>query len=264
MKKKTSSHSSLRSFWDWTGDNLQPFFNAPSTRYYFECERALFEQYFSDLRGKKLFKTDLWDEAKNSLILKWAAEQGAEAYAIDISTPILNEARDIFRKDGMKGKFILSDARNIAFADNSFDFIYSMGTIEHFPEYRQAIKECYRTLKSGGKAIIGVPNLFDPFFRPLMVSFLNRLGLYAYGYEKSFSMKKLGQMLSETGFSIIDKTGILFMPGWLRMADLFVHIRWPRLSFLLAPLVAIFSFLYRKYSFLKRHGYLIACVVQKP
>jgi hypothetical protein len=55
-------------------------YSAPSTAYYFECEKKLFELYFFPLAGKKVFKTDLWDEAKNSQILKWVAEQKAAGF----------------------------------------------------------------------------------------------------------------------------------------------------------------------------------------
>jgi SAM-dependent methyltransferase len=76
-----------------------------------------------------------------------------------------------------------------------------MGTVEHFPEYRLVLEECCRVLKPGGKAIIGVPNKFDPFLRPLLVWFLNKLSLYAYGFEKSFSFKAPCSLFSNSASS---------------------------------------------------------------
>jgi SAM-dependent methyltransferase len=258
------SQSNYKSFWDWTGHSIPPFYDAPSTHYYFECERQLFVSFFPDLSGKRVFKTDLWDEAKNTRILNWAAQQGAEVFGLDISGQILAEARRSFERTKGKLGGIVSDLREIGFKDESFDLIYSMGTVEHFPEYRQAIEECFRVLRKGGKAIFGVPNTFDPFLRPLLVAFLNGLSLYAYGEEKSFGMKTLERLLREAGFQIIGRGGILFMPGWLRMLDLFLYVRWPGSRFWLAPLVRPFAYLYRKFPLLRRQGYLIACVVQKP
>ena len=259
-----NSGSDFRSFWNWMGLSMPPFFNAPSTRYYFECERMLFERYFPNLRGKKIFKTDLWDEAKNTKILKWAADQGAEVYGLDISYPIVHEAKRLFNHSTEQCGIIVSDIRHTAFADESFDYIYSMGTIEHFCESSKALEECFRVLKKGGIAIIGVPNKYDPFLRPVLVSILNWMHLYAYDYEKSFSMRKLARMMREVGFRIFDKTGILFMPGILRMADLFLHVNWPKTTIFTAPLIMPFALLYKKIPALRRHGYLIACVVQKP
>jgi len=65
--------SPVKAFWESAGADIPSFFDAPSTRYYFGCERMLFESCFGDLCGKKILKTDLWDEAKNSRILNWAA-----------------------------------------------------------------------------------------------------------------------------------------------------------------------------------------------
>ncbi|MGD2245868.1 MAG: class I SAM-dependent methyltransferase [Candidatus Aminicenantes bacterium] len=258
------SYSKLKAFWNRIGHSFSSLYDAPSTGYYLECEKGLFEQHFPDLRGKRVFKTDLWDEAKNTRILKWAAEQGAEVYGLDISRRILSEACLLFDKHNLGRKFVVSDLRDIAFGDGSFDYLYSMGTIEHFPEYTRALKECFRVMRRKGLAVFGVPNKLDPFLRPLMVTVLNRLGLYAYGYEKSFSMRQLEEMLTHAGFEVIGKTGILFMPGWLRMADLFFHVHRPRITALTSPLISLFRFFYRKFPSLRPHGYLIACYVRKP
>ena len=183
--KNESKYSSFRSFWDDIGESFPAFYDAPSTRYYFDCERTLFETFFPDLEGKKVFKTDLWDEAKNTKILKWVAEQGAEVYGLDISYTIVKVTQDLFGRSSLECGVIVSDLRQISYGDDSFDLIYSMGTIEHFKEYRQALKEIFRVLKRGGRAIIGVPNKWDPFLRPAMVAFLNWFNLYGYGYVRT-------------------------------------------------------------------------------
>ncbi len=253
-----------KAFWDWTGLHFPPLFEAPSTKYYRECEKRLMETHFPGLAGKRLLKTDLWDEAKNTRILKYAADLGADVYAIDVSSEMLKQAEPTFENSTACRRFIVSDVRAIAFADCSFDHIYSMGTIEHFKEHTLAVQECFRVLRHGGTAIIGVPNAFDPFFRPLMVNILQRLGLYAYGYERSFSMRALKKMLEHEGFEVIAETGILFLPGWLRMADLWLYVRCPKRASFLAPAVSFFAYLHKKIPRLGRHGYLIACVVRKP
>jgi SAM-dependent methyltransferase len=267
IKKNLSdkkSNLNLKPFWERVGYSFPSLVKAPSTRFYLECEKRLFRKYYPDLETSSLFKTDLWDEAKNTQILKWAADNGAKVYGIDISSSILKEAKQLFIDNQKSHKFVVSDVRNICFADNSFDYIYSMGTVEHFPDSLTAVKECFRVLKKGGTAIIGVPNKCDPFLRPAMVAFLKLLNLYAYGYERSFTRKGIEKIAKEAGFVIKDKDGILFIPGWLRMFDLFLHSYLPGLNFITKPFVAFFTFLSRKFPRLNRHGYLIACIVQKP
>ena len=60
------------------------------------------------------------------------------------------------------------------------------------------------------------------------------------------------------------QTGILFMPGWLRMADLALHV-WARpLARLTGLCVKPFAYLSRRFAALRRHGYLIAAVGERP
>ncbi len=250
------------SFWSAVGATFPSLKGAASTRYYFECERMLHEQFFPELSGRLLFKTDLWDEAKNTEILRWAAEQGAHPIGVDIAFDIVQEARKVL--GGHRPGFVVSDVRALPFRTNAFDSIYSMGTIEHFPDYEVAVREIFRVLKPGGTAIIGVPNKLDPFFRPLLVHVLNGLGIYSYGMEKSFTANGLRRLLESAGFRVTAVSGILFIPGWLRMLDLLCHTRSLRLAKVTGWLVGPFQWLYRHVPAVRRHGYLIACVGSKP
>jgi SAM-dependent methyltransferase len=257
-----SDHTAYLSFWDTVGESFPSLKGAASTRYYFECERSLFEEFFPPLAERSIFKTDLWDEAKNTEILRWAAEQGARPYGVDIAGDVVHQARKVL--GGHRPGFAVSDIRALPFPANSFDLIYSMGTIEHFPDYRTAVDEIYRVLKPGGTAIIGVPNKADPFLRPLMVHFMNLFGWYGYGMEKSFTHGQLRRLLESSGFRATGAGGILFIPGWLRMADLLCHTRLKFAAPLTGWLVRPFSWLYKNVPAVRRHGYMIACVAVKP
>jgi SAM-dependent methyltransferase len=258
----SQDHSRYVSFWGTVGASFPSLKGAASTAYYFECERLLFTRFFPPLKDLLLLKTDLWDEAKNTEILRWAAEQGARPAGIDISPDVVREAWDVLK--GHRPDLAVADVRSLPFRSGSFDLIYSMGTIEHFPEHEVAVRELFRVLKPAGTAIIGVPNTLDPFLRPLLVAVLQHLGLYAYGMEKSFTPGALRRLLESAGFRVTARTGILFLPGWLRMLDLLCHTRFPALTPLTGRLVRPFAWLYRRFSSVRRHGYLIAAVVEKP
>ena len=158
----------------------------------------------------------------------------------------------------------VGDVRDLPFRSASFDAIYSMGTIEHFDETERAVEEIARVLKPGGRAIIGVPNRHDPFLRPLFVTVLQAIGLYGYGYEKSYSRRALKKMLEAAGLNVVAETAILFIPGWLRMLDLACHTWCRPLAVLTAALVRPFVILDRYVPAVRRHGYLLATVVTKP
>src|SRR5690606_38988368 len=249
-------------FWNDVGDNFPTLTGAASTTYYFENECRLIREALPKLAGTTLLKTDLWDEAKNTRILQWAADQGAHVYGIDLSEPIVRQARAGFDRQPLRP--VVSDVRRLPFADNSFDAIYSMGTIEHFEETEASVTELARILRPGGRLILGVPNRHDPFLRPIMVAVLSRLGLYGYGYEKCYSRRALRKMIEDAGLDVRLETGILFIPGWLRILDLWCFTRVRPLSRLTGLLVKPFVWLDARVSSLRRHGYLLASVGEKP
>ncbi|MEX2273853.1 MAG: class I SAM-dependent methyltransferase [Vicinamibacterales bacterium] len=261
MTSSDSSGATYRRFWADVGERFPDLDGAVSTRYYAENERRLFTDHFPSLAGLSILKTDLWDEARNTRILAWASRRGAVAYGVDISEPTLRQARAAFDAGTLRSA--VSDVRALPFRDASVDAIYSMGTIEHFDETQQAVAEMARVLKPGGRAIIGVPNRHDPFLRPLFATMLQAVGLYAYGYEKSYSRRALRAMLEREGFTVVAETAILFMPGWLRMLDLACHSWCRPLARLTGACVRPFIWLDTHVPAVRKHGYLLATVVDK-
>ena len=210
-----------------------------------------------------MLKTDLWDEVKNTRILQWARAQGATVHGVDISEPTVRQARAAFADGGLRAA--VADVRSLPFRDGSFDAIYSMGTIEHFPESETALREMHRVLRPGGRAVVGVPNRWDPFLRPALARALQTVGLYGYGDERSFSRRALRRMMESAGFDVVAETAILFVPGWLRMADLALHSYARPLSRLTAAALAPFAWLDAHVPAVRRHGYLLASVgVRRP
>jgi len=258
----TEERARYKSFWDAAGDQVPDLGPARSTADYRLDEQRLFRDHLSPLQGTRVFKTDLWDEVKNTRILRWAAEEGARCYGIDISLPIVRQAHSGFGELRLRAP--IADVRQLPFRDGSFDAIYSMGTVEHFDETELALSEIFRVLRPGGRAVIGVPNRLDPFLRPLMVAVMYRLGLYGYGFEKSYTRRRLRRMLEHTGFEVFAEDGILFIPGWLRILDLACQTWWRPASRLTGAASALFGKLARRFPTLHRHGYLLASVGIRP
>lgn len=253
--------STYRRFWTDVGDRFPDLWGAQSTRFYRANEQRLFNEHLGSIAGRRILKTDLWDEARNTRILIWAAEQGADVHGVDISMPTVHRARAGARGGG--AGFIVGDCRALPYADASFDAVYSMGTIEHFDDSAAAVREMWRVLKPGGRAIVGVPNRWDPFLRPVLVSAMSAVGLYGYGFEKSYSRPALRRLMSSCGFEVVAETAILFIPGWLRMLDLACNAWLPALRPAMAAMVRPFEFLDERFPAVRRHGYLIVAVGMK-
>jgi len=77
---------------------------------------------------------------------------------ITLSPVQAGRATDRARSAGMAGsagtgaiaQFQVADALNMPFADQSFDFIWSLESGEHMPDKAKFMQECYRVLKPGG------------------------------------------------------------------------------------------------------------------
>jgi SAM-dependent methyltransferase len=257
-----------RQDWDRIASSVSDFHAAPSTQYYRLCEMALIERSVGPLRGKRVLKLDLWNEAFNTRILAWMRAQGAEVVGLDISKVVALRARrnalDEGHWNGHAPALLRADIRELPFPADSFDVVYTMGTIEHIDEYRQAIQEVHRVLRPGGQAIIGVPDKWNVFLRPLMVWILDAFGQYLYAPEKSFTAAELRRDVESTGLRVTERTGILTLPGFLRMADLFFYTRGIPLYRLTPLLLAPFQFLETRWRWPGRFGYLLTVVARKP
>ena len=60
---------------------------------------------------------------------------------------------------------VIGDARALPYPDNTFDLVYSLGVIEHFPETYESVLEQARVVKKGGHVLITTPHL--SIFTPL-------------------------------------------------------------------------------------------------
>lgn len=255
--------ASQRQAWDRVAAGIGDLWGAPSTAYYRRCEIALIERLLGDLKGKRVLKLDLWNEAFNTRILHWMRERGAEAHGLDLSRVVTQQARRNTMAAGQESRLVRADIRELPYPEATFDAVYTMGTIEHIDEYRTAIAEVRRVLRPGGRAIIGVPHKWNLFLRPAMVWLLDRFGAYAYSPEKSFSGSELRQVIESTGLAVRERSGILTIPGLLRMADLFCFKRSIPL-YHLSPLALFpFGFIETRYRWPGRFGYLMAMAAER-
>ena len=105
--------SRYKGFWADVGESFPDLGGARSTAQYRFDERWLLRTFLPALAGQRIFKTDLWDEAKNTRILRWAAGEGARAFGVDISPAIVADARRGFRDAGLELHGVQGDVRTL-------------------------------------------------------------------------------------------------------------------------------------------------------
>ncbi|MBD2740154.1 methyltransferase domain-containing protein [Coleofasciculus sp. FACHB-1120] len=81
-----------------------------------------------------------------------AQKFNATATGITLSPVQATRAKERAAVAGLSDRtsFQVADALNMPFADDSFDFVWSLESGEHMPNKQKFLQECYRVLKPGG------------------------------------------------------------------------------------------------------------------
>ncbi|MFH1855863.1 MAG: class I SAM-dependent methyltransferase [Candidatus Omnitrophota bacterium] len=122
-------------------------------------------------------------------------------YGVDISGFAIESAGSRLQR----AKVCVGDAQDInCFENNYFDYVTCLGSIEHLPNPSKGIKEISRVLKTNGKALIIVPNLF--FLGHIYMAF--KYGVYPSEGQQEFSemfstVEGWKELLTEGGLEII-------------------------------------------------------------
>ena len=143
---------------------------------------------------------------------------------IDFNYEMLLTVKNYFDLKGFK-KYLLihGDIKDMPIKDNSIDFIYGGGVIEHFSDTDLVLKELYRVLKNGGVSfntvpcfnfswvllrsfanIPSAPIFLKKFFEYIHIKILkNKILDKFFGYELSFTRNSLRKLHERNGFKDI-------------------------------------------------------------
>jgi len=80
----------------------------------------------------------------------YAAKRNYAATMVDYSNEALRVARNNFKKEGLKGRYVNANVNKLPFKDNTFDVVMSHGLLEHLEDVETPLLEMARVLKKGG------------------------------------------------------------------------------------------------------------------
>jgi ubiquinone/menaquinone biosynthesis C-methylase UbiE len=90
------------------------------------------------------------------------------------------------------GKVSMMDARNLELPQGAFDMVVASDILEHIDKDQQAMKECFRVLKPGGKLVAFVPAFESLWSEHDVVA----------QHQRRYSKKEFLRRLRSAGFSI--------------------------------------------------------------
>lgn len=121
----------------------------------------------------------------------YLAQNGAEGYAIDLSSESVENIRYWTKRKGVNLKIIKADIKNIPFPDNYFDAVYSVGVMEHFRTLMPLLQEQIRVIKPGGFLIVDVPQKYTLY--TILKHVRMKSNNHPFGWETEYSK---GDLLS--------------------------------------------------------------------
>jgi ubiquinone/menaquinone biosynthesis C-methylase UbiE len=86
-----------------------------------------------------------------------AARRYCDVTGIDYVPELIGRARKRAEASGLKAGFLVADAQNLPFPDNSFDLILSVYGVQFAPDQQKAAAEMVRVCKPGGKIGLAGP-----------------------------------------------------------------------------------------------------------
>lgn len=155
----------------------------------------------------RVLKTDLFDEAAGTGLVRTLSSTADQVVGIDISTTAAVAAHRRGVRDAVR-----SDVCRLPFADGAFDLVVSNSTLDHLPDAAAidtALAELLRVTSPGGVAIITLDNPRCPTVAMRTVlpeRWLRATGLVPYEMGATLSLPALERSAERVGFRVDDRT----------------------------------------------------------
>ena len=153
---------------------------------------------------------------------------------------------------------IVGTAYDIPVASGSFDTAMSTAALEHLSDPEVALRECFRVLRPGGKAIYTVPFIWHVHMAPWDFCRFTKFGLKHVFEKAGFEIVEINAL---SGFWTT--FGQLFV-YYLGRADTFAPVRWLRLVTLAGLVVQGVAFVLDKLDRAEDWTWMYLVVARKP
>jgi SAM-dependent methyltransferase len=156
---------------------------------------GLFRRTLSIDRGGYRAKLIELGCARSRWLPYFAKQFGMRITGLDYSRTGCDQARVLLQQEGVVGEVVCADIfappANLL---NEFDYVISLGLVEHFTDTAACIESCARFLKGDGKMITMIPNMKG------LIGWLQRtLGREVYDLHVPLDAEQLGRAHEKAG-----------------------------------------------------------------
>jgi len=151
-----------------------------------------------DIKNKKILEVGSGSGQTSAYL----ASKGGIVHLVDISKKALEFSRRYFASKKLPVKLYLQDAFDMKFPDESFDYVWNGGVIEHFEDKDKItmIKNMWKLVKPGGKLLITAPNAYDIQFM-IAKKILQIRGKWSFGSEDDLTIKRFKKLSLNAGIN---------------------------------------------------------------
>ena len=188
--------------------------NVVLRRYSDSATLKLLDRWLPDVHGRRILKTDLFDEAVGEGLYPALRDGGATVAAVDLSEAVLRAARVRYPElDATR-----ADLRALPHRDGTFDVVVSNSTLDHFRSRKDielALAELHRVLLPGGHLAITLDNPVNPLValrNVLPQAPMRRIGLVPYFVGATCGPRALNSLLRSARFEIRDARALMHFP----------------------------------------------------
>ncbi len=177
-------------------------------------DSRLLARWLPEKETGRYLKTDMYNESLGAGISLPGRAGNWTSFGMDIAAEMLKASRQM----GGHRSLVVTDIRTLAFAQDSFDAIFSNSTLDHFNSADQitiSLSECYRILKPGGRLILTMDNPLNPILalrQALPYRLLVKMRITTFYYGRTLTPEGLRKALVDTGFKIRHIEPVLHCP----------------------------------------------------
>ena len=191
----------VRNFWDSVADIYERENEKIDTVHNQRFTEAI--KYLKVSGEKKIL--NIWSRDGGAIPFLRKVDPNFNIFNCELSPKMIRIGKQRYPQES----FVECSLHSFPFADEKFDHVLSLETLEHVPKPEMFLSEIKRVLKKKGTLVMSTPPATAEIVRKVYELFFTDHGEGPHKFWSSYAVKK---MLSEVGFKLIHHKGTVFLP----------------------------------------------------